>query len=208
MERFGKRNKEKTISLELSGLNITLTVGKHLRFTPKTLSDDASYFLASKCLGSIFQMGFKVSHLQIRDSLTEETKIFHTWTDWIENHKNDRKTKAVNLRKTSRTDPAGFSRSKKITFSLPQKVRNNRFNSLYRKLTVATCLHITNHRSHKFISNFISTWLRGRMGRSFGQDNILFTDSLALLNNHHPLTATYASRKVTLSLSKPSLLHS
>ena len=197
MERFGKWNKEKTISLELSGLNITLTVGKHLRFTPKTLSDDASYFLASKCLG-----------LQIRDSLTEETKIFHTWTDWIENHKNDRKTKAVNLRKTSRTDPAGFSRSKKITFSLPQKVRNNRFNSLYRKLTVATCLHITSHRSHKFISNFISTWLRGRMGRSFGQDNILFTDSLALLNNHHPLTATYASRKVTLSLSKPSLLHS
>ena len=151
---------------------------------------------------------FKVSHLQIRDSLTEETKIFHTWTDWIENHKNDRKTKAVNLRKTSRTDPAGFSRSKKITFSLPQKVRNNRFNSLYRKLTVATCLHITSHRSHKFISNFISTWLRGRMGRSFGQDNILFTDSLALLNNHHPLTATYASRKVTLSLSKLSLLHS
>ena len=78
MERFGKRNKEKTISLELSGLNITLTVGKHLRFTPKTLSDDASYFLASKCLGSISSMGFKVSHLQIRDSLTEETKIFHT----------------------------------------------------------------------------------------------------------------------------------
>lgn len=75
---FRKRNKEKTISLELSGLNITLTVGKHLRFTPKTLSDDASYFLASKCLGSIFQMGFKVSHLQIRDSLTEETKIFRT----------------------------------------------------------------------------------------------------------------------------------
>lgn len=204
MERFGKRNKEKTISLELNCLNITLTVGKHLRFTPKTLSDDASYFLASKCLGSIFQMGFKVSHLQIRDSLTEETKIFHTWTDCIY----DRKTKAVNLHKTSRTDPAGFSRSKKITFSLPQKVRNNRFNSLYRKLTVATCLHITSHRSHKFISNFISTWLRGRMGRSFGQDNILFTDSLALLNNHHPLTATYASRKVTLSLSKPSLLHS
>lgn len=104
--------------------------------------------------------------------------------------------------------PEGFSRSKKITFSLPQKVRNNRFNRLYRKLTVATCLHITSHRSHKFISNFISTWLRGRMGRSFGQDNTLFTDSLALLNNHHPLTATYASRKVTLSLSKPSLLHS
>ena len=86
---------------------MTLTVGKHLRFTPKTLSDDASYFLASKCLGSIFQMGFKVSHLQIRDSLTEETKIFHPWTDWIENHKNDRKTKAVNLRKTSRTELAG-----------------------------------------------------------------------------------------------------
>ena len=144
---------------------------------------------------------FKVSHLQIRDSLTEETKIFYTWTDWIENHKNDRKTKAVNLGKTSRTDT-------EITFSLPQKVHNNRFNSLYRKLTVATCLYITSHRSHKFISNFISTWLRGRMGPSFGQDNILFTDSLALLNNHHPLTATYASRKVTLSLSKPSLLHS
>lgn len=163
----------------------------------------------SKCLSSISQMGFKVSRLQIGDSLTEETKIFHTWTDWLENHKNDRKIEPVNLRKTSRTDlPEGFSRSKKITSSLPQKVPNNRFNSLYRKLTVATCLHITSHRSHKFISNFISTWLGRRMGRSFGQDNIVFTDFLALLNNHHPLTATYASRKVTLSLSKPSLLHS
>ena len=43
---FREAKQRKTISLELSGLNITLTVGKHLRFTPKTLSDDASYFLA------------------------------------------------------------------------------------------------------------------------------------------------------------------
>lgn len=45
---FRKQNKEKTISLELSGFKHDANCGKHLRFTPQTLSDDASYFLASK----------------------------------------------------------------------------------------------------------------------------------------------------------------
>ena len=103
MERFGKRNKEKTISLELSGLKHNANCGKTFAIHTK----DTFWWCQLLSRFEIFQMGFKVSHLQIGDSLTEETKIFHTWTDWIENHKNDLKTMAVNLRKTSRTELAG-----------------------------------------------------------------------------------------------------
>ena len=126
-------------------------MGKHLRFTPNTLSDDASYFLASKCLGSIFQMGFKVSHLQIGDSLTEETKIFHTWTDWIENHKNDRKIEPVNLRKTSRTDlPEGFSRSKKITSGLTVCIGS--------WLLQHACISLVTDRINLYLTSFPRDW--------------------------------------------------
>jgi len=45
---FRKRNKEKTISLELSGLKHNANCGKKFAIHT-TLSDDASYFLASKC---------------------------------------------------------------------------------------------------------------------------------------------------------------
>ena len=64
---FREAKQRKDDFFRIKWLKHNANCGKHLRFTPKTLSDDASYFLASKCLGSISSMGFKVSHLQIRD---------------------------------------------------------------------------------------------------------------------------------------------